>query len=118
MIAMSYRIILEIPFCWSGEVELMFGMRKVTDTSTFFQAGQSACWDTVIPTSLRQFKTRPKNSSTPLISITQNRRDCWQNTYPKNLLAGNVSSAIAVLRRTKRQLSSHASTTQVQENIR
>ncbi len=115
---MSYRIILEIPFCWSGEVELMFGMRKVNDTSTFFQAGQSACWDTVIPTSLRQFKTRPQNSSTPLISITQNHKDYWQNISLKNLLADSVSFAIAALRRMKRQSSSHAYTTQVQVNIR
>src|SRR3990172_4692212 len=118
MIAMSSRIIFEIPFCWSEEAAWMFGMRKANDTSTFFQAGQSACWDTVIQTSLRQFKIRPQNSSTPLISITQNRRDYWQNTYPKNLLAGNVSFATAALRRMKRQSSSHAYTTQVQTNTR
>src|SRR3972149_2268753 len=118
MIAMSSRIIFEIPFCWSEAAAQMYGMRKANDTSTFFQAGQSACWDIAIQTSLRQFKTSPQNSSTPLISITQNRKDYWQNTYPKNLSADSVSSVIAAQRRMKRQSSSPASTTQVQVNIR
>src|SRR3989339_933548 len=115
---MSSRIIFEILFCWSEAAAWMFGMRKVNDTSTFSQAGQSACWDTVIQTSLRQYKTRPQNSSTPLIFIIQNRRDYWQNTSLKNLSADSVSSAIAALRRMKLQSSSHAYTTQVQANIR
>src|SRR3990170_2645419 len=118
MIAMSSPIIFEILFCWSEAAAQMYGMRKANDTSTFFQAGQSACWDTVIPMSLRQFKTRPQNSSTPLISITQNHKDYWQNTSLKNLSTDSVSSAIAALRRMKRQSSLPAYTTQVQANIR
>src|SRR3990167_10747743 len=115
---MSSRIIFEIPFCWSEEAVWMFGMQKINDTSTFFQAGQSACWDTVIQTSFRPFKARLQNFSTLLISITQNRRDYWQNISLKNLSADSVSSVIAALRRMKQQSSSPASTTQVQVNIR
>ena len=96
----------------------MYGMQKANDTSTFFQDGQSVCWDIVIQTSFRPFKTRLQNSSTPLIFITQNHKDYWQNISLKNLSADSVSSVIAALRRMKQQLNSPASTIRIQVNIR